>query len=1386
MPARRVTTSRRDRSAETRKTNLLGINRGLERLEDRATPAVFNATVDPGPLGGNNTAAINEILGFFTTAVNNGEADTINLLPGAVYKFTTTNNTLDGKNALPVIGPDGTGKNGITINGQGATFTRFSSEDFRFLRVNGNNNNVALVINDLTLSSGKSTDGGAILVTAGASLTVNNSTFGSNESTGNGGAVAFVGTAGSNGGGTFNNVTFSTNTAGNSGGAFSNTFDGFFQFNNSRFLGNVGTNGTGGVSTFVGAFEFNDSIFDQNVGKGLGSAGAYSGSEAVFNRVSVTNNTATAGGTGGISSGLSNIRVQDSYIAGNQGLNTTSSGGGVQGSKVELYNSTVHNNLSGAGGGVAGSSVVIRHSTITNNTSNFGIAAGGGISASSLDMSGSIVAFNRNISGVDDIANIAVTGGTASTSKGFNFVEAIGAGANFNGAGGDQFGGTAADKRIDPLLTAPAANGGPTFSRLPRTGSPVINAGSGSLGAFPTDQRGYARRVGPSIDIGAAEVQTGSSVGLVSGNNQTTQTNQAFTNQLKVLVTDPNGTPLKSALVRFEAPSVPDPTASAIFFGQGAVTGVTTDTQGFATVQVSANGVAGEYTVMASTIDSPAPILFNLRNTAFGVAIPTTGTIQIVSGNAQNAKANSTYGSNLKVQVLDTKGLPIINVPISFTAPDTGASITFSNGGTSITASTDSGGFVSLPVTANTLVGSFLVPATGPNVGTVSFSLTNIPAAASKVTVVSGDGQATLTNTAFNNPLKALVTDIFGNPVLSGVSVTYTGPAFGAGVLFASKTSTVVLTDAKGFALASPAANATGGGYFVDASVLGGSTIASFGLSNIFVPPPPPPPPPPPNGLPTITDVANQSIQAGASATYAFGVFDAETLPNNLNVTATSTNPAITPTLTLGGTGVNRTILVGTATGGTGTATITLTVTDELGAQATDTFDVTLTPPPPPPPPPPPTSNPVISDIVNQTVQAGNALSLPFIVVDAETAASALVVTAKSGNLALIPTVTISGADSNRTVNVVSAAGQAGTTTVTVTVTDGDGNMASDTFDVNVFTVPPPPPPPPPSVPLVGTQQFAVGSGAGGSQAVRYFNPDLTERFVASAFPDLSGGVRTATGDFNGDGVPDAVVGTGPGSITQLQVLDGNSGQELFRMQPFEAAFTGGIYVAAGDLNGDGTPDLVITPDEGGGPRARVFSGKGFNPIADFFVIDDTNFRGGARAAIGDVNGDGRADLVASAGFGGGPRIAGFDGTSIGVNPRRLFSDFFLFEDTLRNGAFVAVGDIDGDGFADIVGGGGPGGSPRILALSGKSLLTNAYITRANFFAGNLEDRGGVRVAVKNLDGDAKADIVVGAGEGSGNRVTGYLGSSIQPDGTPLSEFNLDAFPGFAGGVFVG
>ena len=70
----------------------------------------------------------------------------------------------------------------------------------------------------------------------------------------------------------------------------------------------------------------------------------------------------------------------------------------------------------------------------------------------------------------------------------------------------------------------------------------------------------------------------------------------------------------------------------------------------------------------------------------------------------------------------------------------------------------------------------------------------------------------------------------------------------------------------------------------------------------------------------------------------------------------------------------------------------------------------------------------------------------------------------------------------------------------------------------------------------------------------------------------------------------------------------------------------------------------------------------------------------------------------------------------------------------------------------------------------------------ANFFAGDTSSRTGVRLAVKNLDGDNRADLVISAGDGSAAKVIGYLGKSIGLGGMPPEEFSLFTLQG----AFVG
>ena len=325
-----------------------------------------------------------------------------------------------------------------------------------------------------------------------------------------------------------------------------------------------------------------------------------------------------------------------------------------------------------------------------------------------------------------------------------------------------------------------------------------------------------------------------------------------------------------------------------------------------------------------------------------------------------------------------------------------------------------------------------------------------------------------------------------------------------------------------------------------------------------------------------------------------------------------------------------------------------------------------------------------------------------------------------------------------------------------------------------------------PPVPVI-----AVGGGAstgGGAGVAKLVTADGAARQTVSPFGGgFTGGVRVATGDVNRDGVPDLVAAAGAGGGPRVQVFDGATGNPVRDFLALDgAAFAGGLFVAAADFDGDGHADIVVSPDQGGGPRVQVFSGRDGSLLANFFGIDDPNFRGGARVAAGDLDGDGTPDLVVAAGAGGGPRVAVYNGLTVrpGRTPTKLFNDFFAFEDVLRNGVYLAVGDVDGDRAGDLIVGAGPGGGPRVLVLSGAQLPTAgvAGSTLATFFAGDPAARGGVPVAARNLGGTGRDQVVTGAAAGA-SRVTRYDVSN--GTATPAGDF-LAFDAAFAGGVFVG
>src|SRR5207302_1466023 len=178
---------------------------------------------------------------------------------------------------------------------------------------------------------------------------------------------------------------------------------------------------------------------------------------------------------------------------------------------------------------------------------------------------------------------------------------------------------------------------------------------------------------------------------------------------------------------------------------------------------------------------------------------------------------------------------------------------------------------------------------------------------------------------------------------------------------------------------------------------------------------------------------------------------------------------------------------------------------------------------------------------------------------------------------------------------------------------------------------------------------YVTTADAGGGPDVKIFDADTGElRLEFFAFDArFTGGVRVAVGDVDGDGVPDIICAAGPGGGPNISVFNGLNGLRLpgpvGSFFAYDQHFTGGVYVAAGDVNGDGFADIICGADAGGGPNVTIFSGKDGSRLASFFAYNQ-NFTGGVRVTAGDVNGDGKADVIAGAGPGGGPNVTIFDG----------------------------------------------------------------------------------------------------------------------------------------------
>ncbi|MFE6521097.1 FG-GAP-like repeat-containing protein [Streptomyces sp. NPDC057794] len=273
-------------------------------------------------------------------------------------------------------------------------------------------------------------------------------------------------------------------------------------------------------------------------------------------------------------------------------------------------------------------------------------------------------------------------------------------------------------------------------------------------------------------------------------------------------------------------------------------------------------------------------------------------------------------------------------------------------------------------------------------------------------------------------------------------------------------------------------------------------------------------------------------------------------------------------------------------------------------------------------------------------------------------------------------------------------------------------------------------------------------------------------------------GQTLAAGDFDHDGDPDVAVGaTGPvtltlvnGPVTRTGSPNGASGSR----NDWWSSATGVTHLSAGDVTGAGHPHVVLH-------GRAAHNGAATTALADMTIGNYSDWLqtlpGGFVSAVGDIDGDGHADIAvgndreASADPGGalGGKVSVVYGGPAGVDPGR--APLVLTQDTAgvpgaaekgdRFGSGVALGDVNGDGYADLAigtaGENAAAGAVTVLYGSASGLITKGAVSYTQNTAGvpgasENGDRFGERVTLTDHTGDRRADLSVSApGENAGD-----------------------------------